>query len=490
LSVAVLFAAFSGAAAQDAPNRDEDWRAIEARWPQLMAYMKAYIKANARRSNIDLYHVELWTYDLMRAAIEEKRFDIRDDLLGLYTSQFESLVEVSTYKYLYDPRAWPFGRTTVRPLPAKTRLWLNDNGLEEVLASSQFLYLISSTARLLSQAGQTDGPAGAFVSQAIPIVQSHALRWVRDDAVFEVTGWGCGAGLYNHRDFLRKKRERAFSSPKSLSYCNMTQDFDLWVIALVAELVAAQSFLDPSLRMEKRNLDDLKAYLREAGDLMRERISSRTFKRPDGSIVEGLVYEAGAFRDHEVDRFANYEGSSCPRDDAPAVGVGWDVSHGTRQPVVFSALYELRPLTGMTWPDKEALAGFGRAFAYGVFEGDLSRPRLRNFLDGSNGWYQGDAKTCTGFPPFSLSEALPYGAWGRYTPFAPEVGPIVMSARRLLSSAVPDDVTFRKNVWDKARFVDGQLHQNEYVNGELSVWMLPLLSTYAIGSPVARGDLQ
>ena len=473
------------ASAQQAPNRADDWRAIEARWPNLIEDMQKYIKANTQRSNVDLYHVELWTYDLARASIEERRFAIRDDLLRLFMSQFENLVETSTYKYHYDPHAWPSPRTLERALPTKTRLWRNDHGFEEVLASSQYLFLISSTARLLTQAGQIDGVPGDFLQQAMPIVASHLLRWVRDDTVFEVAGWACGVGLYNHRDFLQRKRERTFSSPKSLSYCNMTLDSDLWVIASTAELVAAQPYLEMSLRLAEKDTNDLKAYLHEAGELMRERTTAKTFRRPDGSPVEGLVYEAGAFRDHDVDRFANFAVQACPTDEDRADGVGWDVSHGTRQPVVFTALYELRPLTGMDWPDADDLAGFGRAFAYGVFEGNLSRPRLRNFLDGANGWYQGDPKTCSGFPPFSLSEALLYGAWGRYTPFAPEVGPIVAAARRVLFSADDEDTAFRKEVWDKARYVNGQPHHSRYVNGELSAWMLPLLSTYAIGSPPA-----
>ena len=157
------------------------------------------------------------------------------------------------------------------------------------------------------------------------------------------------------------------------------------------------------------------------------------------------------------------------------------MSHGTRQPVVFSSLFETRAVTGVNWPDEAVLAGFGRAFAIGVFEGNLNRPRLRNYLDGSNGWYRVNVETCTGHRPFGLSYALIYGAWGRYVPFAPEVGPIVAAARHILTSDDPADVAFRSDVWDKGRYVDGQLKSEYIAKAGVSVWALPLLSTYASG---------
>jgi hypothetical protein len=201
------------------------------------------------------------------------------------------------------------------------------------------------------------------------------------------------------------------------------------------------------------------------------------------------VFEEGAFDDQEISRYSLYTGASCPNSsDQNSKGVGWDTSHGTRQPVVFAALFETREQTGMSWPDEAALAGLGRGFAYGVFEGDLERPRLRNFLDGSNGWYDVIEKTCSGYPPFGLSIALLYGAWGRYTPFAPEVGPIVAAARRILLSEEPRDIAVRADIWDKARYNDGQRRQLGFVNKGLTVWMLPILSTYAIGRDGGSSD--
>ncbi len=443
--------------------------------------MQDFSRAHANKTNLHLYYLELWTYDLMRAAIAEHKISIRNALIKLYESALNDLVTASSYKYFYDPRS-NHQRVSQHPLPKSARLWVNEDQVEVELYSSQFVFLLASTTHNLLQSGRLDEEAQEFVNRAAPVVQEHLLRWIKGDKIFQVAGWGCGFGLYDHRAFIDMKRRRAFASPERQSYCNMVTDVDLWIIGATAELIAAQTALDESLRLGDRDYDDLRDYLRGAVGLLSDRTTPKSFRREDGSTAEGLVFDAGAADDHEDSHFSLYSVEACPSAaERRSKGVGWDVSHGTRQPVVFSSLFETRAVTGVNWPDEAVLAGFGRAFANGVFEGDFNRPRLRNYLDGSNGWYRANEGTCTGYRPFGLSYALISGAWGRYVPFAPEVAPIVAAARHILISDDPADVAFRSDVWDKAQYVDGRLKSDNIATAKVSVWALPLLSTHAIG---------
>lgn len=478
LSIALATMASAGT-----PDRAADWRLITSNWPRLIQTLENFRRDSERKHSTDhLYYLELWTYDLMRAAISERQLAVRDGLLSIYGRALDDLVSVSSYKYYYDPRT-DEQRVSEHPLPAATRLWLNQDGIEDVLDSSQFLFLLAATTRHLLQSADQNQQTQDFVRRAAPVVQDHLLRWVLSDKVFQVTGWQCGHGLYNHRAFLELKRSRSFASEDHISYCNMVQDTDLWIIAATAELIAAQASLEPNLKLSIADNSALRDYLHIATALLAERTTPKTFQPTSGTSVEGLVFDAGANDDHEDSWYGSFSVDGCPiQDSSRPRGLGWDVSHGTRQPVVFSALFETREATQVSWPDEAVLGGFGRAFASGVFDGDLARPRLRNYLDGSNGWYKADAKTCSGFRPFGMSYALIFGAWGRYTPYAPEIAAIVGAARHILTSREPADITLRLTVWDRPRYLDGRPKNEGMADPPVSVWSLPLLSTYAITS--------
>lgn len=475
--------AFSSAASATEPERATDWQLINSNWPRLVQTLKNFAHDSERKHSTDhLYYFELWTYDLMRAAIAEEQRAIRDQLLSLYVSVFDDLVTVSSYKYYYDPRS-DEQRLSEHPLPSATRLWLNQDGIEDVLDSSQFIFLLAATTRHLLQSDDQSQETQNFVKSAAPLVRDHLLRWILRDKVFQVRGWQCGHGLYDHRSFLELKRRRSFASPEHLSYCNMVSDTDLWIIGATAETIAVQAALEPDQRFSTADNSALRNYLRVATELLADRTTSKTFPRSSGAPVDGLVFDAGANDDHDDSLYAAFSEEQCPPNERRAAhGVGWDVSHGTRQPVVFSALLDTKDRTGVGWPDEAVLAGFGRAFAFGVFEGNLKKPRLRNYMDGSNGWYRVDEKHCSGYRPFGMSYALIFGAWGRYTPYATEVGKIVEAAREILTSKDSADTTFRLTVWDRPRYINGRPQNEGMANPSVSVWSLPLLSTYAIDS--------
>ena len=253
LRLVVAYLAFAYAStACAAPDRTADWRLIESNWPKIIKHMQDFSRAHANKTNDHLYYLELWTYDLMRAAIAEHKIPICNALLKLYESALNDLVTASSYKYFYDPRSND-QRVSEHPLPKNARLWVNEDGTEVVLNSSQFLFLLASTTRNLLQSGRLDEEAQEFIHRAAPVVQEHLLRWVKGDKIFQVAGWGCGFGLYDHRAFLDMKRRRAFASPERLSYCNSVQDDDLWIIGATAELIAAQAALDESLRLGDRD---------------------------------------------------------------------------------------------------------------------------------------------------------------------------------------------------------------------------------------------
>lgn len=99
--------------------------------------------------------------------------------------------------------------------------------------------------------------------------------------------------------------------------------------------------------------------------------------------------------------------STMPSQPALRGNVGWDVSHYHRIPVILRSLHETRAATGQSFPIEEDLQAAADHIATRVYlgEADPSIPGLKNFADGSDGWYRVDPDRDFGIPPASSCDA-------------------------------------------------------------------------------------
>jgi hypothetical protein len=452
---------------------------IERLWANSQPKVLDFVEAPQNRAEgLDRYYLQMWTNDLIRYAIERSIASIRDPLLELYDREFDALGHVPE-GVVRNPggggagrHAWPSARPADR--------WFVSNGGENVLTSSQFIWHLASVSRALIEAKQSDEPSvRRFLDRALAVVAAHLKRWVLSDQehMFGTAFFGCDEGVYNHRDFLARKRQHAFRGNVS---CNAITDIDTWVIAGAAELIAVHRVSPEITPLDAGTAEALSTYVREAATLLSERTKPQILHKADGTQIEGLVFDPGAYDTYSEQRFAGYEGADFPTSDkARSSGSGWDVSHGGRQVSVFLSLYETRGATGATWPDAKVITGFARSFAFAVFEGDTNRPRLRNFLDGSNGWYRVDLDKHSGYPPFGLTYALLFMPWGRYAAFEPAIGPIIAAAWRIIASDDTGDVAFRNRMFETPQEIGGSGKPVMSVRGG-SQWLFPLLASYPL----------
>jgi hypothetical protein len=450
---------------------------IENLWKATRPKIEAYVDDPAKRAvGLDLYYLQMWTNELALYAIRRRITSIRDPLLVLCDKEIDRLVHATNYVFSYDPRAGVATRASL-PLSRPTDLWLTAEGVESTLNSSQFVFHLASIARALMEARQLDEPTVRRVFDRIhATVAAHLTRWIltTEDRVFQMRGWGCQRGMYNHRELLEQKRLRAF---REVRYCNALTDIDTWIIAAAAEFVATHRLSPEAAPLDRETADALAAYVREAIALLAKRTQVRKFYKADQGQFLGAVLDPGAYDDYPDHWFAGYTGDAYPSaKNAGPSGAGWDSSHGGRQVSVLLSLYETRGATGAHWPDTATLAAFARAFAFAVFEGDLKHPRLRNFLDGSNGWYKVNLRERRGYPPFGLTQALLYIPWGRYAAFEPEVGRIVSAVWRIVESDDQEDVDFRSRAFESPKEMGGTGVPTAAVRGA-SVVLFPLLTT-------------
>ena len=272
----------------------------------------------------NLYVLQVRTTLLAEYALDQVDYGILDRILHLLSIPSRFVTRTESYRffrggaYYYtgvkDGRAWA-------PLERPSRMWVDKNGTENILASSQFLWLVGFTishTRGLPRRMRQD--ADRFVRSYAPLLLDHYRRWVLEEpGPFQVAGWGCTRGLFNHREFLAAKLARRFGrttgSEKKPSYCDAVTDTDLWILAGVVELLAAHERdpgtvpLDPELR------EAFGEYVRLGARLVASRLVPTNVRASSNSASAGLDFDPGAWRDHPDMRYSGYRGDLFPEDN-------------------------------------------------------------------------------------------------------------------------------------------------------------------------------
>jgi hypothetical protein len=293
-------------------------------------------------------------------------------------------------------RTMLIGRDTVSGLGRAT-----DPPIAECeLCNAQFLYAAARLTRAVAEGGP--GAHGERVTDFARvytklIVRDYVVRWIE----------------HVNRNYWRAPElDSAYLSAwKQLSavpkeshghYRYAVRDNDLWIIAIVAEILAARDANSALIDVSPADEQVLRRVLTTGVALIRSRMTEHPETRDaSGRLVGSLSLFDGDFDDFPDLAFAGDTGRQLPTSSAaPSHGVGWDVSHATRLPQVLRTLDDTRHRTGVEAFTQPELRLLVNQFVYRVSQGDLGRPRLANYMDGSDGWnrvgYHGPAY---GYPP-------------------------------------------------------------------------------------------
>ena len=362
--------------------------------------------------------------------------------------------------------------------------------VEDFLENAQFLYLIARSIHqflTLPPESRTRNME-AVIDRYSEIVVTHTYkRWIVDDTPqFQVRGWGCGNGLYTHRQFIEKKLERAFNT--SPSYCNQLGDDDMWVITGLIEMLAAHTLAPQRVRIDAALKVQFEQYIQTGMQLIRSRFTPTELTDFNGNPVPGYNFDAGAWTDHEDYRFAGYTGKRFPgeQDAAPVENVSWDLSHFSRIVYVLDTLRNNKAITRNSFPDDADMRKIANQMAYRVFSGTPALPLFNNHWDGSNGWFRVGYSGRTGFAygPHDFTYEVIHGGYCRWKNHNSDLRSICDGLWKVISNPDGKQLQHRKNRIEKCVYEDFQHTQCDDFDPEASYGLFNFISAYDNADPV------
>jgi hypothetical protein len=181
----------------------------------------------------------------------------------------------------------------------------------------------------------------------------------------------------------------------------------------IAEL--AQDLVEVSAQDRKR----LVYLLRLQSDFMASRLAWGIHADENGRTVTTVDFDPGTWATHPD---WSHSADELLRFPAPGPraknGVGKDISHGYRIAWLALTLSNVADV-GDTVNWIEVVKALANQFAHHVLDTNMSVPRFRNYLDGSNGWYRVNYSNRPGFgyPPYGLSRTYLGAPWSRIAPY-------------------------------------------------------------------------
>ena len=401
---------------------------------------------DSQKKPYNLYNIQIETNNLLKYAGYCRDSYLLAELVSLYIQALGTLDETYQYVFYYYPQN---RKRSIHSLANKHKMWLDVKkpvGDESILASSQFLYLISETINII--AGLTTSQRTLqmlrFVQEYVPIFIDHYNRWVfTKPGPFQVRGWGCRVnGNYvvsgmNHFEFLKRKLVRTLGDDQSPSYCNAVTDTDMWIIAGVVNLLAAHEKNHVLVPLQAEDYKRLRGYIELGVDLLKSRFTYKPLKDFNGRPVEGANFDLGAWDDH-----ADFYCTGYTKETYPYVhsflhlyrrlsNVGWDISHARRFVHVFEAIFQSREVLHLDFPTRPAMIKLTNQLVYGTFNLDFKKPLLTNFMDGTNGWYRVGYRGRIGFGygPWDMSVVVLTGGYGFWSKYNRDLG-MLFAARK------------------------------------------------------------
>ncbi len=454
-------------------------KSIDNEWQQARNSFTSYMQNITPQSLYPLYNVQLSTGPFLIYALETQNQKWLMDLVDIYSLSTQHLSTTNKYLFYYpidfDASGFTTAYRTEKTLDRPYRMWIDapvagsefSVGIESTLVSAQFLYPIIKLIWYFAQNKQLRDPkVEAFINTFWTLnLEDHLLRWIFNEGTlnapntskivgsisnppgygpFQLKGWGCNYGDFNHSERVRYLTDRRFgtnyfdplygsSSPPNRPYCNSIWDTDLWILANVAHTLAAHQLAPDVLPISENDYTRLKTHLQNGIQLVLSRITYQTATDFNGQSVETAQWALGGFDGHNDynytgdlnPSFPGYttEGGSPTRPPLPAPNVGWDISHARRLVQFFWTIEKLNEALDLRFPIQRVMQGMSNQLAYVVFNKNFSDPKVTNFLDGTNGWYRVNylGRLGFGYAPYdwSMSRSVltsGYGFWAKYNP--------------------------------------------------------------------------
>lgn len=481
-------------------------------WNTALPRLKTYLNKDTLHQNpYPIYNVQLFSANILMYADYYQDRDLIESLADLYRIAYLALRETSRRVYYFAKGPDDVVRRTQVFDISPSLLWTGEPsefevGTEATLPATQFLYAVARLVRMIGEMSSPSTELLSFVNESVPILSSHYRRWLQRETggpgIFQVKGWGCNSGTFDHQEHVENLRHRRygtdyFSADVSTSYCNAVTDTDLWIIAGIAELYAASKDGQNVLDISSADSTLFESHVKAGIDLIESRHDLGELNDPKGGKTDGAVFDRGAFDDHPDVKYAGFNETGpgcdtcpssctdvCPQfpgwkdvnDKTPRVppnpvtGIGWDLSHARRLVSVFDSLRRQRHLFNASFPRAEHEAHYARQLAYGVWNGDESDPKFSTYFDGTNGWYRVNysGRVAFGYAPFAMTETAitcGYGFWNAHdarlekamsvtqTKYASQRDPTNLSDALALILSLPESAPYSgrdgKCIWPK-----------------------------------------
>jgi len=193
-----------------------------------------------------------------------------------------------------------------------------------------------------------------------------------------------------------------YEPPDPIKYEAAMTDIELWLVADSAEVLEA-NYAAPDLNILDSNSKlQLQQAVIAGVALMQARCHHAV--SPDGADV--LSAFAGDYDDHPDYAYSAITTSAQPPSPEQKRGLGWDISHAYRLPIIFRTLYETRAATGVSFPQMNDLVALANSYVHLAFNGNETLPAFNNYIDGWNGWFAVEEPSIqNGYPPYQSCQA-------------------------------------------------------------------------------------
>jgi beta-glucanase (GH16 family) len=432
---------FKPPASTPAPGSELAARYVATNWPALK---ESLTRSTGR--NLSIYDLQISVQPFVEWIVEHARRDLAGEVMAVYDLARAGLTTETSITVYGGVDGIQTAYATI-PVAQPFQAWVAPNAprTETLLNSSQFLFGVGRLLPLLD----ADDPR---LATWLALLKSHYLRWIRgveDDPAkgyFQVLGWGCAPGRYSHIEHVKNLRQKAYGN--RFSYCNAVTDIDLWIIGGAAQLYQLH-VQRPQLRL--LSADEaalLRDYLQRGADLVASRLSATTVD-VDGTRDTGLMFDAGAWRDHPDYNHAGYDGLAFPT-QAPVkgpAGIGQDLSHLRRLIPVLEVLSAAKAVTGATFPTADDLRRIALQLTYGVFNRDLAHPLFTNYADGTNGWFRVNYNgPGSGYQPWAMSAQWLGGGYCQLAKYEPRARSICAAVLARVEGTSDSDRSYRRKL--------------------------------------------
>lgn len=303
--------------------------------------------------------------------------------------------------------------------------------------AQQFAYLLSTILRLAAEAPP---PKTGTPQWTADLATLH--EFLIDDILrfywLEAPAWHWTGALPNMRA-RTLARLGGISKFAPRKFFSAFIDYDLHVLAIAADLSAVHRRRPTLVRS---NTDRL--LVDDAVSIGMRVLKARVDR---GTRGEGFAFDRGRWDDNPSQEYAGCVSDRPPVKPCRRIGSVQDVSHAQRWPLWLNSF----SAAAKTASDRAQLItwrrGLARQFARSVVRYDSARrPRLSNFIDGTDGWYlfSNTPEAKTGYPPGSLTGwSMRHGNWALLATDDAAIGIAYRRFCDVIESASATDVAFR-----------------------------------------------